>query len=281
MILAIGRAERYSPNCVDKDAAILEGVSQLLIHEGYDVRTVDEESAWPVGVAFAYISMGRRPETLARLALEERRGAVVVNSAESVRLCCNRKILTERLRMGGVPMPEEHGSFGYWLKRGDGVAEKAGDVRFAANEEEKAAIEKQMRMDGVKEIVVQAHVRGDLVKFYGVRASRFFRTFYPGDDGQSKFGDEQRNGVPRHYLFSVEALRTAAEKAAELSGVDVYGGDCIVLPDGSFRIIDFNDWPSFSRCRQEASAAIAKHVVARLQAQSRLETNRKRNNAEH
>lgn len=281
MILAIGRAERYSPNCVDKDAAILEGVSQMLIHEGYDVRIVGEESVWPVGVAFAYISMGRRKETLARLALEERRGAVVVNTAESVALCCNRKLLTERLRLGGVPVPGEQGSFGYWVKRGDGVAEKAGDVRFAANDEEKTAIEEQMRMDGATSFVVQAHLRGDLVKFYGVRSSGFFRTFYPGDDGQSKFGDERRNGVPCHYLFSMESLHDAAEKAAELSGVDVYGGDCIVSKDGAFGIIDFNDWPSFSRCRQEATAAIAKHIIKKLQAQSRLGTNRKRNNAKH
>jgi len=281
MIFAIRRAERYSPNCVDKDAAILDGVSQLLLREGYDVRTVGEESAWAVGVASAYISMGRKPETLARLALEERRGAVVVNTADSVSLCCNRKRLTERLRLGGVPMPKEEGSFGYWVKRGDGVAETEHDVRYAESAEERDEIEAEMRTAGVKEVVVQAHIKGDLVKFYGVRSTPFFRTFYPGDDKQSKFGDEQRNGSPCHYLFNMEALHDAAEKAAELSGVDVYGGDCIVSQDGEFSIIDFNDWPSFSRCRQEASAAIAKHVIAKLQTQALLGTNRKRNNAKH
>jgi len=41
----------------------------------------------------------------------------------------------------------------------------------------------------------------------------------------------------------------------------VYGGDCIVSPDGEMRIIDFNDWPSFAPCREEASREIANRVI--------------------
>ena len=33
--------------------------------------------------------------------------------------------------------------------------------------------------------------------------------------------------------------------------------EAIVRADGSFCVIDFNDWPSFSRCREEAAEAIA------------------------
>jgi hypothetical protein len=40
-------------------------------------------------------------------------------------------------------------------------------------------------------------------------------------------------------------------------GLQVYGGDCIVTVDGAWYMIDFNDWPSFSRCREEAAEAIA------------------------
>ena len=42
--------------------------------------------------------------------------------------------------------------------------------------------------------------------------------------------------------------------------VAIYGGDCIVRDDGSFALIDFNDWPSFARCREEAAAAICRLV---------------------
>ena len=43
--------------------------------------------------------------------------------------------------------------------------------------------------------------------------------------------------------------------------VPVYGGDCVVSEDGSIRIIDFNDWPSFAPCREEAGFYIATKMV--------------------
>ena len=57
-------------------------------------------------------------------------------------------------------------------------------------------------------------------------------------------------------------LQNDAERLATLVGVDVYGGDCIVRPDGTYAIIDFNDWPNFARCREEAADAIAAKVNA-------------------
>ena len=30
--------------------------------------------------------------------------------------------------------------------------------------------------------------------------------------------------------------------------------------DGTYAVIDFNDWPSFARCREEAAGAIAARV---------------------
>ncbi len=49
-----------------------------------------------------------------------------------------------------------------------------------------------------------------------------------------------------------------------MTEVKIYGGDCIVDPDGSIRIIDFNDWPSFAPCRKEAAPYIAKCVLAAI-----------------
>lgn len=50
-------------------------------------------------------------------------------------------------------------------------------------------------------------------------------------------------------------------RAGEALDVKIYGGDCIVSPDGTIRIIDFNDWPSFAPCRQEAAPYIAKCIL--------------------
>ena len=45
-------------------------------------------------------------------------------------------------------------------------------------------------------------------------------------------------------------------------------GDCIVSPDGSIRIIDFNDWPSFAPCRTQAAPHIAKAIVNLVKARN-------------
>ena len=51
--------------------------------------------------------------------------------------------------------------------------------------------------------------------------------------------------------------QSEVERLAQLVGIEVYGGDAIIDSEGRFYIIDFNDWPSFSRCRDEAAEAIA------------------------
>lgn len=262
-IVAIRRAGRYSPNSIEKDAAILEDVSRILASRGLIVVTESEEECSKGHRAYhnIYISMGRNPKTLEFLKERERHGAVVVNSSESVSLCCRRGKLNDTLRRHGIPTPGGGmGEKGCWLKRGDGVAETEGDIRFVSSVPEMEKTAELMKAGGATCIVAQEHVEGDLVKFYGVRGEDFFKTYYPGDDGLTKFGDERRNGKPQHYAYDAGSLRHTAEKAATATGLDVYGGDCIIRPDGSFCIIDLNDWPSFSRCRAEAAEAIARLV---------------------
>lgn len=270
-ILAVYRAERFSPNSIERDAAVLRCVCDEFTRRGYCVDTVDEKSlenmthAGISGDVACCVSMGREVSTLrllSRWAGES--GKPVVNTPAGVALCCNRRKVTETLCRAGIPLPADHGDHGYWAKRADGVAESSGDVQFAADSSELDAVVRGMRMRGVGDIVVSAHVPGDLVKFYGVHDTGFFHICYPGDDGQWKFDDERRNGIPRHYAFSVGELHEAAERASAATGVEVYGGDCIVRADGSFCIIDFNDWPSFSRCRVEASVAIADLAEKRM-----------------
>ena len=270
-IFAVYRAERFSPNSIEKDAAVLRCVCDELTQRGYSVEAVSEGELGRMTVAgisddvSCCISMGREKSTLflyGKWAYNT--GKAVVNASAGVALCCNRRKVTETLSRAGIPLPAEHGSHGYWAKRADGVAEGACDVQFAANLSELDAVIHGMRGRGVDDIIVSAHVPGDLVKFYGVRSTGFFHICYPGDDGQWKFDDERRNGRPHHYAFSMDGLRSAAERASAAVGVDVYGGDCIVRADGSFCIIDFNDWPSFSRCREDAAVAIADIVEMRM-----------------
>jgi len=55
-------------------------------------------------------------------------------------------------------------------------------------------------------------------------------------------------------------LHAESARLAQLVGIDVFGGDAIIDSNGKFYIIDFNDWPSFSRCRDEAAKEIVKIV---------------------
>ena len=259
-LVFIQRSERYSPNSVDKDAAILRAVAEKMAQQqGNEILVVSEDEQ-PFPSADVYISMGRHPATLQYLTQQQQQGRLVINKPEAVHLCCHRMMLGEVLKLAGVGVAPEEGSYGYWLKRADGVAEKQGDVRYVPNRQACIDMQRQMKQQGMKQVQVSAHVPGDVVKFYGVRGTPFFFHCYPNDDGNTKFGDERQNGVTHHYPFSVEELHSVAAKAARAVDIDVYGGDCIVRADGSFVIIDFNDWPSFSRCCMQAAEAIAQCI---------------------
>lgn len=259
-ILAIQRAARFSPNSVEKDLAILQAVVGKLRSHDCEVTVQNEEAILGQddhGHYDAVLTMGRLEKTQECL---KTLSCKVVNTPEGVENCarCRLDALMSQI---GTPKAPEEGSDGYWLKRGDAAAQSKDDVQYVVDKQELEQKIAMLKTRGISQYVVSAHVKGDLVKFYGV-ANGFFRFYYPTDDGMSKFGDEQRNGQAQHYPFDTADLQQQAERLAKAVGIEVYGGDCIVRADGSYCIIDFNDWPSFSRCREEAAEAIAALVLS-------------------
>ena len=109
--------------------------------------------------------------------------------------------------------------------------------------------------------MINRHLTGDLIKFYGVSGTPFFYWFYPFDLGHSKYGHEAINGKSQGLKFDEEYLKSICQQASEVLDVKIYGGDCIVSADGDIQIIDFNDWPSFAPCRVEAAPHIAKCIL--------------------
>jgi hypothetical protein len=110
-------------------------------------------------------------------------------------------------------------------------------------------------------------VAGDLVKFYGVRSSaevmaNWFEWFYHRDKGMLG------------HSFEVSRLRQAAFAAATALGLEIFGGDAIIQPDGEPKIVDINAWPSFARYRDRAAQAIADHLTERFQRRPRIVTSR-------
>ena len=216
--------------------------------------------------------MARSKQALDILGRIEEEGVLVVNSSLGVNRCI-RRIMTERFIAGGIATPESRiiGRNGEmvkdihypcWLKRGDGCAQQKEDTCYVQNEQEAEALLKEFWLRGITSVVVNEHLKGDLIKFYGVSGTDFFYWFYPSKCGhRSKFGLEVINGEARGIAFDAEALKAEADKAADMLNVPVYGGDCVVSEDGSIRIIDFNDWPSFAPCRDEAAFYIATKMI--------------------
>lgn len=265
--LLIQRAACYSPNSEEKDLAILQEVGCFfddvnIVGEGEFVENfstynqlISAESVGFVNEYYHIISMARSPKALDCLEQLEQRGIRVLNSSVGVR-ACQRSNVDKVMRENHLPLPPDKGDDGYWVKRADAAAQSKEDVCFCHDWAEVEKIKSTFVQRGITDVVTQAHVKGDVVKFYGVEGTGFFRYYYSGDDTETKFGDEERNGKPQYYSFSSSNLQADAEKLACLLQTPVYGGDAIIQEDGSYVIIDFNDFPSFSRCRKDAAKAI-------------------------
>lgn len=269
-IVGVSRGNEYSPNHVDNDAAIFRKVVEELRALGCEVATYAEKEFVLQNVqADIIFDMARDRATIARLQALEDAGALVVNSAYGIDHCV-RKPMTELLIQHQVPHPRSYiietttsfdeDCYPCWIKRGDSHAMVKEDVCYATSREEAARILADFRHRQIPTAVINEHLEGDLIKFYGVQGTDFFYWFYPSPDSHSKFGLEEINGVAQGIPFDEEALKQYSDQAAEVLNVPIYGGDCVVSPDGTMKIIDFNDWPSFARCREEAGAKIAECI---------------------
>ena len=284
--LLIQRAACYSPNSEEKDLAILQEVGCFfddakIISEGEfvekfstDNQLISAESVGAVNAYYQIISMARSPKALDCLEQLEQSGIQVLNPSAGV-WACQRSNIDKVMRENYLPLPPDKGDDGYWVKRADASAQSKEDVCFCHDWSEVEKIKSIFMQRGITDVVTQAHVKGDVVKFYGVEGTGFFRYYYSGDDTETKFGDEERNGKPRYYSFSSSNLQADAEKLACLLQTPIYGGDAIVREDGSYVIIDFNDFPSFSRCREEAAKAIVGRMKQKVEASRKSPLNEK------
>lgn len=277
-IIAIERSPQYSPSSVARDAAILQAVVEQLNQAGLSVAYYNED-ALPTHLDAAnsfVVSMGRHPEVLQRVAEQ---GGVCVNSVEGIACCRSRIRLKEALTAHQVPQPTtwvlslpakfdacstalHQLSLPLWVKRAEGYSEHANDVAFVSDEAQLDVVLGTFVQRRHSKVLLSAHSEGDLIKFYGVAGTDFFRYSYATAKGSfSKFGWETQNAAPAHYAFDAKELQRALHGFAEAIGVPVYGGDAIVQHDGTWQVIDFNDWPSFATYRHEAAIAIAQRIL--------------------
>ena len=285
IIAGIMRAGAYSPNHIGNDAAIFNATADQLRKRGCAVNIYSEDQ-FNKGLVKERIilNMCREQASIKRLQQLEDDGCIVVNSGYGIENC-TRERMTRILLGNNIPYPDsvivntdeavvdrlkQAGINNCWIKRGDFHAMHKEDVSYVRHAEEAQEVLQEYFYRGIRRAVINRHLVGDLIKFYGMRGSTFFYWFYPFDDGHSKYGLEAINGKSKGLDFDIEQLEKICADAAEALGVDIYGGDCIISPtgeiriqadDGSLSIIDFNDWPSFAPCRNEAAPFIAKCVL--------------------
>lgn len=243
--LFVLRAPEYSPGRVDDDREIMMAVKA---RAGVGAVVREEELSKVTCCPSFVFSMARRPESLERLRQWEAQGTKVINPPEGVENC-RRSRIENLMRKHELPTPPQEGLCGYWLKRGDTSVTRAGELLYCKDKEELEKGKRLFAQQGITDYVVQAHVEGEVVKFYGVEGRGFWLT---------QTGTLTLTGTLNTLSNLKKRIREAAEKVSRLANVPVYGGDAVVTSDGDFYIIDFNDWPSFSMCREEAASKLAK-----------------------
>lgn len=269
--LGILRELQNSPNRESDDALILKAVMEQLQLQRVEtaLMTPEEADAADFSGWDMIVPMCETYPRLMRLrSFCATSSALVINPPDAVLGCYRLRMLEAFAKETAVKLPPTQtyaiaapgrlekpsfdGRAGYWVKRGDVHNTCANDVVFARDMNEVEDIRKDFQRREISNLLIQRHIDGDLIKFYGVGPGQWFTWFY--HDPQTA----------RRLPFELEDLAVQAEAAARAVGLEVFGGDAIISPEGPIYLIDINSWPSFARVRNEAAVQIARRLRARL-----------------
>lgn len=264
-ILGVFRDPKFSNNAIEADRLILqESLARIEEALGSSVKISFLEEGEIIasarGTFDLVLTMAQSEEALIAL---ENAFPNVWNSSAAIRNCYRKNMSETLIRLpvnyvpfqilptDGTAQPKLEAGQAYWLKRSDFHAISDEDVSLAETSAEAESKLEKFRTRGVREVILQKHVVGDIYKFYGVEG-KFFRPI------------RVRNFLNQTKEPDFTSLERAASQSARALGVVIYGGDAILDADGIFHLIDLNDWPSFRICRPDASQAIASLVIDRL-----------------
>ncbi|GHT72226.1 hypothetical protein AGMMS50262_00260 [Bacteroidia bacterium] len=277
-IAGVRRGNRFSPNSVGNDTVIFNLTVEHLRKKGCEVTEYSEDEFLQTTMeADMIFNMARDMKSLRKLQRLEDAGVKVVNSGYGIENCTREK-MTRLLLAHDIPHPKsvivrtdeqlpqgvEWLANSCWIKRGDVHAIYSEDVTYVQVGEEAGQILQNFASRGIPSAVINEHLEGDLIKFYGVEGTDFFQWMYPDRLNHSKFGLEAVNGDVAGYSFDLELLKEYCSRVAHILNIHIYGGDGVVDKNGKVRIIDFNDWPSFAVCRNEAAPAITGCIIENL-----------------
>ncbi len=261
-ILGVYRETEFSPGKVGDDAGILDTVLDHFKADQAQISALDADSFVKAAPARydLVLAMCQSERALSKLAALEEISGLVINSPRAIRTCYRDRLTA--LEAADVPTPAgllvatsagiepqsiarfDFGA-GVFVKRGDLHALTAEDVVKVESEDRLRFVLEHFAARGVKSAYLQQAVDGAVVKFYGVSGGGYFAAVSDGGTLDA----------------SIEhVLADGANAAALALGLEIWGGDAIES-DRGFTIIDFNDWPSFSRVRTQAAQAIARRCL--------------------
>ena len=264
----IFREPAHSPGREVDDAEILGLTAKHLQAKGFQVelKSPDELSgAIEQRPPFIFL-MCERLEILRQLQQWEVAGVSQINAPLAV-LNTYRERMLALFEEAGIPFPpsriiptaaaELPWAGPAWVKRADVHNTQDGDVVFADTERAFRETLGELARRGIPRAVIQDHVEGDLIKFYGIGT----RGLGPGSWFHWFYHKDQRVAG---YPFDARRLAAFARRAAAALGLEIFGGDALAPREGPLVLIDLNAWPSFALYREEAAAQIAVYLEARF-----------------
>lgn len=275
--LGIFREILHSPEREFDDAEILRLTGKALSEKGWSVVLKKPEEIWMEKESLSrslpelMFVMCEQEKILELLKAWQAAGSVIVNVPDGILNTYRVKTLP-LLQKANLPFPKSeiiltsNHSAGLdekikdgkiWIKRSDVHNTQKGDVALIETAEQLKNSLKIFQDRGIASAVLQKHVDGDLIKFYGIgdpsdADSLWFKWFY------------HKNQDLKKYAFSQTELKQITSQTARCLGLEIYGGDGIVSDGGKIHIIDINAWPSFALFRDEASKAIAAHLDLKM-----------------
>lgn len=195
-VAGVKRNTKFSPNHIGNDGMIFNLTAEYLRSMGYEVREYTESEFVLSEEDERYIfNMARDKSTIKRLKQCEADGAIIINPGTGIENC-TRTTMTRLLMDNSIPHPEsiivdvtddpteeleKMNAGAFWIKRGDSHTIHREDVTYARNIEEAKSILQEFALRDIPNAVINEHLVGDLVKFYGVYGTDFFYWFYPFD----------------------------------------------------------------------------------------------------
>ena len=264
-LTGIQRATTFSPlQHADNDRLILERTCRVLRNMGCRIQLTTEEQVGTVPIETQVVfSMCQGAPANDLLVEVEQQGRLIINSPGAVKSCHRQNLypllgskceLVPRTMLVKANRPNGEvntmlGGGPVWIKRGDVHSTQEGDVALAHDHHQCMTMLADFAGRGIETAAIQQHVEGQVIKFYGVVGSGFFRYYTEQDRKVSPmaFGRE----------------RATIESLVRRLGLEIYGGDAVLRPDGRILIIDVNDWPSFAYFRNEAAEAIGARIFSR------------------